>query len=55
MTNSLRRAPVYVQWRRPGAEFGGTEIFFRGPRFLHDVFSEKMSIFTAKISVSLLC
>src|SRR6218665_1939432 len=38
------------QWRRPGAEFGGTEIFSRGPRFLNDVFSEKFSIFTAKIS-----
>jgi len=37
------------QWRRPGAEFGGGH-FFRVPRFLNEVFSEKMSIFTGKIS-----
>src|SRR6218665_61323 len=41
----------YVQWRRPGAEFGGDGKIFRGPRFLNDVlFPEKISIFTPKIS-----
>src|SRR6218665_568359 len=39
-----------MQWRRPGAEFWGDGKFFRGPRFLNDVFSEKISNFTAKIS-----
>src|SRR6218665_1779131 len=29
---------------------GGGGTFFRGPRFLNDVFSGKISIFTAKIS-----
>src|SRR6218665_3388438 len=38
------------QWRRPGAEFGRDGKIFRGSRFLNDVFSEKISIFTAKIS-----
>ena len=38
------------QWRRPGAGFGGRRKNFRGPRFLNDVFSEKVLIFTAKIS-----
>ena len=42
ITRSTKR-----QWRRLGAEFGGDEIFFRGPRFLNDIFSE---IFTPKIS-----
>jgi len=37
----------YTQWRRPGAEFGGTENFFADQ---DEVFSEKISIFTAKIS-----
>src|SRR6218665_891769 len=40
-----------LQWRRPGAEFGGAETFFGGPRrFLNDVFLEKITIFAAKIS-----
>src|SRR6218665_2723603 len=39
-----------AQWRRPGAEFGGDGKFFRGPRFLNDVFRRKILIFTAKIS-----
>src|SRR6218665_332866 len=38
------------QWRRPGAEFGGTQKSFCGPRFLNDVFSGKISIFRVKIS-----
>jgi len=45
---------VAETWRRV---WGGRK-FFRGPRFLIEVFSEKISIFTAKIprfSVSLLC
>ena len=42
----------WPQWRRPGAEFGGGEKKFRGPRFLNDV-SEKISIFAAKISYDL--
>ena len=36
--------------RRLGAEFGGTEQIFRGPKFQNDVFQEKMSILTPKIS-----
>ena len=36
-----------TQWRRPGAEFGRTEIFFADQEWR---FLEKMSIFTAKIS-----
>src|SRR6218665_4036876 len=31
----------YLQWRRPGAEFGGDGKFFRGPRFLNYGFSWK--------------
>ena len=30
-----------LQWRRPGAEFGGVGNFFRGIRFLNDCFSKK--------------
>jgi len=41
---------VYSQWRRPGAEFKGDGKICRGPRFLNDVFSGKISIFTPKIS-----
>src|SRR6218665_331485 len=42
---------TYIQWRRPGAEFRGDgRKKFRGPRFLNDVFSGKISIFTPKIS-----
>src|SRR6218665_74907 len=37
-------------WGRPGDEFGGTEKFFSDQDFLMTVFSEKNSIFTAKIS-----
>src|SRR6218665_1450848 len=36
--------------RRPGAEFGEDGTNFRRPRFLNDVFKEKISIFTPKIS-----
>src|SRR6218665_3891841 len=35
---------IYIHGRRPGAEFGGTKKFFRGP------ISGKMSIFRVKIS-----
>src|SRR6218665_2599694 len=35
------------QWRKPGAEFGGTEKFLADQ---DDVFSEKISILAAKIS-----
>jgi len=35
------------QWRKPGAEFGGTEKCFADQ---DAVFSEKMSILAAKIS-----
>ena len=41
---------VAETWRRV---WGDGQIF-RGPRFLNDVFSEKISIFTAKISDDLL-
>src|SRR6218665_2371216 len=39
-----------IQWRKPGAEFGGTEIFFADQ---DGFFSEKIRIFTAKISYDL--
>src|SRR6218665_273315 len=41
--------PVAETWRR----VWGTDIFFRGRRFLSDCFSEKISIFTANISYDL--
>ena len=42
-----------LQWRRPGAEFGGDGKIFRGPRFLNDIsFGKKFhnSVFRAKIT-----
>ena len=36
-----------IQWRKPGAEFGGTEKIFANQ---DDVFSYKISILAAKIS-----
>src|SRR6218665_2997477 len=36
-----RILPFYTQWRRPGAEFGGDGKFFRGPKFLNEVFFGK--------------
>src|SRR6218665_4071600 len=38
----------YTQWRRPGAEFGGTENFSADPRFLNDVFLETNVHFRSK-------
>ena len=38
---------IYIQWRKPGAKFGGTEKIFADQ---DDIFSEKMSILAAKIS-----
>src|SRR6218665_3785259 len=39
-----------MQWRRPGAEFGGDGTFFADQDFLKEVFLEKISIFPATIS-----
>ena len=41
----------YSQWRKPGAEFGGTEKIFADQ---DDVYSEKICIFEATISDDLL-
>src|SRR6218665_266231 len=40
---------TFAQWRKPGADFGGTEKFLRTKM----TFSDKISIFAAKISVLL--
>jgi len=42
---------VAIQWRRPGAEFGGTDKIFRCPTFLNDVFFRK-NIFTFRVKIS---
>jgi len=43
---SLRKSQFKsIQWRKPGAEFGGTKNFFADQ---DDVFSEKIPILAAK-------
>src|SRR6218665_282509 len=37
----LTAARGFIQWRRPGAEFGSDNKLFRGPKFLNDVFRKK--------------